>query len=306
MITAVMATIIGGVMVSAALVDVFQTLFHPAGGGSVSDRTAHAVWKLFRKAAEHTRGILTFAGPVAFLAIISLWIILTVLGFGLIYWPHMPTSFDVQTGLPQSIWAQLPKALTSSADSLITLSEGTNAKTTWLQAMRAFEAIVGFAILTASVSWLLSLYPVLETRRSLAHTCTLLHESERIQSVDLVNGAKGEVASWLFAIAGDLVLLRNQVAQFPISQFFYVGESKTAFAGVLPYLAELADRTVVSPSVPLRMAGTMLGGAVRDFALLLAEDFLQVDVTDTRKILILYAREHMFEPMTTDTRIAAD
>jgi len=38
------------------------------------------------------------------------------------------------------------------------------------------EALVGFALLTASVSWVLTVYPALSRRRSLAYEITLLRE----------------------------------------------------------------------------------------------------------------------------------
>jgi hypothetical protein len=41
MITAVIATVIG-ILLLAAMVDVFQTLFHPASGDAMSDWTALA------------------------------------------------------------------------------------------------------------------------------------------------------------------------------------------------------------------------------------------------------------------------
>ena len=306
MAIALIATIVGILLIVAALVDVFQTLFHPAGRGAISDRLAQTIWRACRKVAEHRRRALTFAGPLAILGIICLWVVFTVVGFGLIYWPHLPTSFVAETGIPESRWAQLPKACISSVDALITLSEGLNAKPAWLQALRGAEAIMGFGLLTASMSWLLSLYPVLETRRSLAHASTLLHESERMHSIDIVRDGKGEVANWLFSMAGELSLLRNQIEQFPIAQYFYIGEAKTGLAGALPYLANLGERASRSGSIPLRVAGTMMGGAVRDFALLIAEGFLKVRVTDTRQILALYAREQMSEPVTPTNQIAAD
>ena len=42
MITAVIATVIGILLLLAAMVDVFQTLFHPASGDAMSDWTALA------------------------------------------------------------------------------------------------------------------------------------------------------------------------------------------------------------------------------------------------------------------------
>jgi len=102
-----------------------------------------------------------------------------------------------------------------------------------------------------------------------------------------------KVHDWVMGLAADLSSLRNQMAQFPISFYFYVGEPQTNLSGTLPYLNELADRAVASGMPANRLAGTALGGAVEDFVKLLAEVFLRIPEKDKKAILTAYAREQM-------------
>src|SRR5690242_11474023 len=95
----VIASVVGAVLIGAVCVDAFQTLFHPAGHGAISDWIARGVWKLFRKAAETHSNLLTFAGPVAILVTILGWVVPTIMGFGLIYWPRMQQHFVVSSSM---------------------------------------------------------------------------------------------------------------------------------------------------------------------------------------------------------------
>ena len=177
------------------------------------------------------------------------------------------------------------------------LSQGMEPKSEWLGLIRGIEAIIGFGLLTASVSWLLSIYPVLETRRSLAQRASLLHNAEVENGIDLIRDGNDQVQNWLIGLAGELASLRNQMAQFPITFFFYVGEPKTALAGALPYLNQLAERAVAAESAVLKLAGTTLGGAVSDFSMSLAKEFLRMHTAETTVILRRYAREHLTDMM---------
>jgi len=183
--------------------------------------------------------------------------------------------------------------LSVSLGALITLSEGSYAKLHWLQLARGTEAVIGFGLLTASVSWLLSIYPVLESRRALAQRATLLHHSERENHLDLVRDAPNRAEDWIMAIGADLASLRNQMAQFPITYYFDMGEPETALAGALSYLLELADRSSCASQPALRIAGTVLGGAVESFLEMLAQDFVSVSPDDKHAILRAYASEQM-------------
>ena len=286
-------TLIGIVLIGAALLDVFQTLFHPAGRGALSDWTARTVWRAFRAAASRFPGVLTYAGPAAILAIIMSWAGFTLVGFALVYLPHVGSQFVFQAGVNPANHRGFLESVTASIGALITLSEGIQAKSEWISIIWGCEATIGFGLLTASVSWLLSIYPVLEERRSLAERAALLHNAELQNRIDMIKDCGAEVHDWIMGIAADVASLRNQMAQFPISYYFYMGEPRTALAGALPYLYELSERGVRSERPAVRLAATALGGAVDDYLELLADVFLRIPGDDKKQILRAYSEEQM-------------
>jgi hypothetical protein len=298
---AVLVTLFGVLLIAAALLDAFQTLFHPAGRGTMSDWTAKVVWRVFRKSSSRYPKLLTYAGPVSILVIIVAWAALTWFGFALIYLPHLHSGFAQAAGVPTPA-SGLPQAMTLSLGALITLSEGTYATIRWLQIVRALEAVIGFGLLTASVSWLLSIYPVLESRRAVAEQATLLHHAER-RSLDVLRDAPQQAPDWIFKLGAEIAGLRNQMSQFPITYYFDIGEPETALAGTLPYLMELAQRSIQSGVPALRLSGTLLGGAVHNFLELLAEDFLNMEPSDKHAIMLAYADEQMSDLILSDRTI---
>ena len=293
MAMAIVATSAGLLLIAAALLDIFQTLFHPAGRGAMSDWTAKLTWRLFRLVATKKPRVLTYAGPTAILLNIVSWAAFTWFGFALIYLPQLATGFDFNQSHSPIAHDGIAEALSLSIGALITLSEGTYAKFHWLQFVRGAEAVLGFGLLTASVSWLLSIYPVLESRRAIAQRATLLHHAEREGHLDLVRDATDHAQDWIFALGTDLASLRNQMAQFPITYYFDMGEPETALAGALSYLLELANRASAAQDHGMKIAGTVLGGAVESFLELLATDFLSMPEHDKNAILRAYAREQM-------------
>jgi hypothetical protein len=301
---AIAVTVIGVLLIAAALIDVFQTLFHPAGRGAMSDWTAKLTWRAFRLIARRRPHLLTYAGPTAILLIIVSWAGLTWLGFALIYKPQLATGFDFSQASGGSPHTGIVEAMSLSIGALITLSEGSYAKLHWLQLARGTEAVIGFGLLSASVSWLLSIYPVLESRRALAQQATLLHHSERENHLDLVGDAPNRAEDWIMAIGADLASLRNQMAQFPITYYFDMGEPETALAGALSYLLELADRSSSASQPGLRIAGTVLGGAVESFVEMLARDFLSMPIEDKQATLRAYASEQMSDLILQKRTIA--
>lgn len=289
----IVVTAAGLVLIAAALVDIFQTLFHPAGRGAISDWTAKLTWRVYRFAARRNPRVLTYAGPTAILLIIVSWAAVIWFGFALVYLPNVSSGFDFSQTHGGSAHHGLVEAMSLSLGALITLSEGSYAKFHWLQLLRGTEAVIGFGLLTASVSWLLSIYPVLESRRAIAQRATLLHHAERENRIDIVRNAPDQAQEWIFNLGTDLASLRNQMAQFPITYYFDMGEPETALAGALSYLLELADRASGAEGNGMKISGTVLGGAVESFLNLLAIDFLSMSVEDKHAILRAYASEQM-------------
>ena len=298
----VFETVLGLGLILAALLDVFQTLFHPAGRGALSDWTARIIWKLFRGVANRYSRVLIYAGPTSILAIIVSWATLTWFGFALIYLPRLQTDFShLQAG--DANHSGIVDAMSISIGALITLSEGSYAVRHWLQIVRGTEAMIGFGLLTASVSWLLSIYPVLESRRSVAQRATLLRHAERKNRIDIIRDSPEQAQDWVLDLGTSVAGLRNQMAQFPITYYFDTGEPETALAGALPYLLEFSERASRATQPALRLAGTVLGGAVHSFLEMLAEDFLSMPQDDKLAIMRAYATEQMSDLILADRTI---
>jgi hypothetical protein len=246
--------------------------------------------------------VLIYAGPTSILAIIVSWATLTWFGFALIYLPRLQTDFThLQAG--DASHSGIIDAMSISIGALITLSEGSYAVRHWLQIVRGAEAMIGFGLLTASVSWLLSIYQVLESRRSVAQQATLLHHAERTNRIDIIRDSPDHAQDWVLAFGTSVAGLRNQMTQFPITYYFDTGEPETALAGVLPYLLELSERASRATQPGLRLAGTVLGGAVHSFLEMLAEDFLSMPQHDKPAIMRAYAKEQMSDLILIDRTI---
>jgi hypothetical protein len=285
----VVLTILGGMLVVAAIQDVFHTLFHPSASGDISDWIAHQVWRGFRSTMPRA---LSFAGPVAFVSVVIYWALSITVGFALIYLPRLPGLFTFASGLSPESYRSFWGAINVSLGSLITLSTGVYPKALWVQLLMGFESVFGFALLTASVSWILSIYPVLEHRRSLAHEATLLHFSEVNGIGHLEIMADSDLQELLLGLASQVTTSRNEVTQFPITYYFHEDERETALAGILPYIAEVAQRSVDREGAGA-IAASILGGAIDDYLKVIAATFLRREFTSRREILEAFAEDHM-------------
>lgn len=97
-----MVTLLGAVLILAALRDVFHQLFHPGGTGSISGVLMKLVWGVYRGLARRYPSLLALAGSSALVGVIPSWVGLAAVGWALIYWPRMPESFLLSTGLGPS------------------------------------------------------------------------------------------------------------------------------------------------------------------------------------------------------------
>lgn len=284
-----LSIVCGAILVLVALKDLFRTLFHPGSSGTVSDWIALALWRAFKKLFA---GQLRMAGPTIFLAIILYWTAVVVVGFALIYRPFLPSGFTYMNGIDPKSFDSFLAALNVSIGCLITQFVGASAKIGWIQLLNTLEAIFGFAILTASISWILSIYPVIEHRRSLAHEATLLHFGEITGHRPLEKMKDEEIQNILLGLASQLTTHRNELTQFPITYYFFENERKTALAGVLPYMSELADRFSRCDGA-VYLAAVTLGGAIKDYIEVIEEAFLRKHFNTKEEALSALARDHM-------------
>jgi hypothetical protein len=288
----------GVLLIGAALHDVFHTLFHPAGRGAMSDYAARVVSNAIRPLARRKYSTITLVGPVAILTIMALWILLVVFGFALIYFPFIQSRYVFASGIPDHP-RNFVDALNVSLGALITLGGDINPTSRALRLLEAIQAVTGFGLLTANVSWLLSLYPVLEKRHTVGHEINLLHHAELETGINVLDLPADEGQPVLWGLAKDIAELRNDLVQFPISYYFHSGDRESGLSAGLPYLAEIAEKASRPHRAPAyRIAGVSLGGAIDDYLDEIAEVFLRMPKDDKAAIMRRLADDQLRQTYT--------
>ncbi|MGA8987070.1 potassium channel family protein [Aeromicrobium sp.] len=283
------ASIIGALMIGTALRDVFHTLWHPGGFGSLTRLIFTGVWRA-TKLIGRKDSTTTIAGPLGLLATLGVWTTLLVCGFGLLYWPHMPSGFNFGSSLTPLTSSDLWASLYLSVVALTTLGLGDiQPDTALLRLLVPMEALFGFLLLTAGISWILQLYPALIRRRALARRLTTMAEH---RTAAIIEGAEASVAvQYLEGVRGDLASAEIDLMQYGESYYFREVVSAVSLAASLAHVPELVEAGLRSSSAEVRNAARMLNSGLDELLALLRRDFLG-DVGDQHHTLAAFARDH--------------
>jgi hypothetical protein len=230
------------------------------------------------------------AGPLAMALVVLAWVVLVVLGWTLVYWPHLDRGFALSGDLRLSSRGGFLDALYLSMVTIATLGFGDIVPTgEWLRIVVPVEALLGFVLLTAAVTWVLQIQPALTRRRALAIRLSLLRRAgaPRVLAEDDVPMAAGLLED----LAGDLVQARVDLTQYAETYYFRDGEEATNLAATLGTAAELARAATGSARADLRFAGSLLDAALEDLARLLDRQFLRTG-GDRAAVLAAYADDH--------------
>jgi hypothetical protein len=225
-------TLAGLVLIAVALRDIFDVLFHHEGHASLSRAVTRAVWRGLRRAADVRPGLFSLAGPCGLVATIAVWAILLLVGWALLIWPHL-ASFEDAAGraATSSLW----EALHISGAVLSTMGFGDVAPVApWLRVVSPLEALLGFGLLTASVTWLFAVHPAVQRRRALGYELWLLKEaSDGEPDACLADGQMfTELTSRVVAVERDIVSI-------PASYYFRDPDERLLISAQLPFLREV-------------------------------------------------------------------
>ena len=290
----ILVTVAGVLLIASALRDVFDTLFHPGGRAALSRGVMRIVWRAFKPVAKRRQSWISLAGPVMVVAIIGCWAFSLIVGWALIYWPHMNDSFAFTAGKQGTFLdAVYISSVTLSTVGFcdITPSEG------WLRVVSPFEALLGFGLLTASISWLGSIYPAVQRRRALAYEIYLLRKAQDEAAIALLDLEPDSATAVYMDLITSIVTGERDMVTFPISYYFSQNDERFSLSLALPYVWELAVRGA-EPDVDdrVRLRAVMLRDAVGDFAATVADRFHGHETEDTEDLLAAYARDHLKEP----------
>lgn len=283
-------TIAGVALIAITLRDIFHTLWHPSGFGTISRIVFKATWR----ATKTIRRGSPIAGPLGLLGTLGLWTMLLVAGFALVYLPHMPTGFNFGSSLSPAQSSDLIASLYLSVVALTTLGLGDiQPATPALRFAVPTEALLGFLLLTAGISWILQLYPALIRRRALARRLTTMARHDAAAVVE--TGEASIAVQHLEAVRGELAAAEMDLLQYGESYYFCEAESELSLAAALPQVAQLAEagHRAVSPEV--RNAASMLSDGLGGFLALLRRDFLG-DTGDEAETMAVFAADHQQRP----------
>lgn len=296
LLVTLLATLAGAILIIVALGDIFQTLFHPSGKGSLSRNLIYGVWKATRPVVSRYPRTLQLAGPLGFLATLATWAVMLALGWALIYWPHLPNGFSFDPGMNPSDNAGFIDALYFSIVSLATLGYGDivpDAK--WIRIIAPAQALTGFGLLTASITWLLLVFPALSYRRAFADQILLLRNTESEMGTPVTNLDSDTVQQILGEVTSQLVTIRGDLIKFPIGYYFHSRDEQAELSVIMPYLLELVEKASKAECAPeVRMRAMMLRGAIEMFSTTVSSRFLNLSPsTPTKEVMEAYARDQL-------------
>lgn len=248
-------------LIALMAVDVFHTLLYPHGAGPVCRIIMRAVWVLLSRRFSGRAS--TIAAPIAMAAVIGAWASLSIMGWALLYLPHLPDGFVYGEGIPHR--GDLTEALYISMVSLSTVGYGEIVPATpGLRLITAAQAVTGFGLLTATVSWILQTYPALSRRRALAHNLNLFREAAGPQGLSTMEPR--HAAALLESFAGSVAQVSIDLLAFNETYYFHEAHRRGSLPATIAYAQQLASDAQQSPDADLRFSGRMMRAALEDFA----------------------------------------
>jgi len=288
-------SLLGAGLILVALRDIFDTLFHPSGKGMLSRALPRFLWRGVRRIGGRYPLAQELCGPVTLLAVIASWAALLAIGWAFVFWPHLARGFLLAPGLSAYAQGGFIDALYISLVTLTTLGYGDITPTSsWLKVLVPFEALVGFGLLTASLSWVISLYPAFSRHRSLAHEVNLVREAESETEIGVRQMDALAAEQMLGSLTTQLIAVQTDLIHFPISYYFRSSNERFELSAAMPYLLRVAQEGDSADYAPgVRMRASMLRGAIEDFSDTVGARFLDLPSASSAKVLRAYARDNL-------------
>ena len=283
-------TVVGVLLVATIAWEVFNDLFHPAGTGALSDWIGRALFGGFRRVPR----LRPLAGPFALVTVIAVWVAGLVLGFALTYLHAFPVGFRTSTGVVPADSGRFLSLLYFSFETLITLGYGDLVpRSTIVRFAAGCEGLVGFGLLTASVSWIVLLYPALSRMRLLARGVSHIVDAERDSGIRLSDsGSDGTLSSF----ARDVTHARIDLVYFPIVYYFVSTDPKASVARWTTELVRFAREADTANHPPhVRLAAKALDRALHDFAAILERRFLHTQSKSREAIFEAFVNDHLID-----------
>ena len=279
---------VGGLLlVGAVLADVTLTLWYPRGQGVMSRRVMTWAWRLAHRVGDGVPNPLV--GPLSVVGVILGWGASVVLAWTLVYLPHMPEGFSFSPGLVPSQRSDLLDALYLSLVSSATLGLGDVVPTAaGLRLLVPLQALVGFLILTAVVTWSLQIHPVLGRRRALAARLAALAPDDVVLDPD-------DATSGLLVqdLAQQVAEVRADLAQYSETYVFRDGDASMSLPAQISVAQRIATQAAGSRTEAVVAAAAVLHHTLQGLADVVRPALPPADRgLDPAEVLDAWARDH--------------
>lgn len=284
-------TVAGVALIAIGLRDMFHTLLHPSGRGDLSRWVLRGMWKA-SKMLGHRLG--SGVGPAAMVTVIVLWVVLQAVGWALIYYPHIPGGFTYSSGIDPAAHPDAVEAVYVSLLTLGTLGYGDMVATDpWVRLAAPLEALTGFALITAALTWFTQVHPPLLRRRSLALDLKGLADVAYAESISELDAEA--VTRVLDALTSEAGKIRVDFTQHTEGFYFLEPDQDLALPCQLPYALRLRDAALEANDPGVRLSAQRFAGTLQQLGDKLDEDFLHTGGS-VEEIFSAYAAEHGQKP----------
>jgi hypothetical protein len=222
-------TILGASLLMLVVYDVYATILHARGrSGPIGEPLNRAFWQVarrlsFKLSRLRRHKLLNIVGPLLLPSLIVVYIIILLAGFAFIYYPRMPENFTVQTFADASGWIE---SFYFSGITLTTLGYGDIAPHSALMRTTALvESASGLALISLSITYLITVYSALERKRAVA--LSFYHQAEEGANVagfithHFVGGKFYGLEAVLRQAARDIQSLLESHVEHPVIHYFH-------------------------------------------------------------------------------------
>jgi hypothetical protein len=203
-----LAPILGVGIITFAMADIFLTVLYARSGiAFLGERLVPFTWRVARLfgglVPPARERILSFAGPIGILITLGTWIVMLLLGFALVIWPRLGTSFHNSTGAPTPPTGFITAMYVSGGYLTTCGAADLTPATSSFRLLAIVESIFGMSVITGVLTFLVEVYDALRSRNAFA---LKLHHS---------TGSTGDAALLIAGLGpgGDFEGARSELAE---------------------------------------------------------------------------------------------
>jgi hypothetical protein len=239
-------TTAGFVLLALIIFDIYATVLHSSARyGPVGESLNRSVWRVarglsFELSRPNRHRLLNMIGPLLLPLLIVVYVVLLVLAFALVYYPHVPGGFNFGVQHPEPGWVD---AVYFSGVTLTTVGYGDVVpRLALLRFIALFEAASGLVVISLAITYMLTVYGALERKRAVA--VSLYHQAGEGADVagflihHYVEGRFYGLRDALRTVTRDLQGLLESHIDHPVIHYFHPVEVYKSTPRVLFLLLE--------------------------------------------------------------------